>query len=461
MDEEVLALPSGRIRVHRDGGLIRALGLRYATAQRFAPCVPVSNWDGIVDATERGPACPQLPSRLDFVVGSQTAGLAQDEDCLSLAVAAPLPDDVPRPVMVFFHGGAYVTGSGQLAAYDMSAMAEEGDVVTVAVSYRLGIFGYLAIDDVSPANLGLLDQIAALRWVKENIGAFGGDPTQVTVFGQSAGGDSASYLMIADGAEDLFARAILQSSPLSVQRGRTAMSRAMGAAARAALGSSPETAGIDELLAAQIAATSAAAEFGAAAQMPFGPQTGHYPLPQDDEVESRRREVASRLPIMIGTTIDDALPFLRLNPRLAPIFGLPVLGSRAERVLSRVISDRLFARPSAAFAKNHRRGGGHAMTYVFDWHPADGPFGACHCIELPFLMGSLAAWAAAPMLGAEPQQALADWDLRCGSSGTSSRAGCSTGPMPTSPCQGPSRRRASTRRGAPAAAGAPLLNDVR
>ena len=162
MNGDVVVLPSGRFRIRRDGRVIRALGLRYATARRFERCVPVPETEAVVDATTGGPACPQLPSHLEFVVGSPMAGLVQDEDCLVLDVVAPLPCDTAKPVMVFFHGGAYVTGSGQAPAHDLTAMADEGDVVTVTVNYRLGIFGYLAIDDVSPANLGLLDQIAAL-----------------------------------------------------------------------------------------------------------------------------------------------------------------------------------------------------------------------------------------------------------------------------------------------------------
>lgn len=410
MDDDVLVLPSGRFRVRRDGRLIRALGLRYASARRFQPCVPVPvTDDAVIDATERGPACPQLASRLEFVVGPLMAGLTQNEDCLVLSVIAPLPDEAAvRPVMVFFHGGAFVTGSGQAPAYDMAAMADEGDVVTVTVNYRLGIFGYLAIDDVSPANLGLLDQIAALRWVKENIGGFGGDPTNVTIFGQSAGGDSVSYLMIAEGTEDLFRRAILQSAPLGVQRGRADMNMAMGTAARDAIGRDPDRAGTEHLLAAQITAAAAAVDFGTRAQMPFGPQTGHYPLPAEDEVQERHREVARRIPIMIGSTAADALPFLMLNPRLAPVLGAPALGSMTQRLLSTLATRRLFARPSSAFAKRHRHGGGHAMTYAFDWKPADGPFEACHCIELPFLMGSFEDWAASPMLGSDSRQALAE-----------------------------------------------------
>ena len=410
IDTDVLKLPTGRVRVHRDGPLVRALGLRYATATRFEPCRPVdapTSGDGIVDATERGAKCPQNPSRLEFVVGSLLGGLSADEDCLTLAIVAPVPDGEARPVMVYFHGGAYVTGSGQAPAYDMAAMAREGDVVTVTVNYRLGILGYLGMAGVSPANLGLLDQISALRWVRENIAGFGGDPGNVTVFGQSAGGDSVSYLMVADGAENLFRRAILQSAPLGVQRNRATMSAAMAAAARGALGENAATAPIEELLAAQTAAATAAGGFGMLAQMPFGPQTGEYPLPADDEVEARRSDVARRLPIMIGVTAEDALPFLKLNPRAASLLGTPVLGSAATGPVARLVTQRLFARPSTAFARHHRRSGGHALTYQFNWQPTGSPFGACHCIELPFLLGSYDDWAHSPMLGTGAQAAIA------------------------------------------------------
>lgn len=406
--DQVVTLPCGRYRVRRDDRTIRARGLRYATARRFEPCVPVPVSDGVVDATTPGPSCPQLPSRLEFVVGPSTTVLAQDEDCLVLDVVAPLPDGAAKPVMVFFHGGAYVTGSGQATFHDMTAMADEGDVVTVTVNYRLGIFGYLAIDGVAPANLGLLDQIAALRWVKANIGGFGGDPDNVTIFGQSAGADSVSWLMVADGVENLFRRAILQSAPLGIQRGRAAMSHAMGEAARDALGAGPDTVDTQDLLVAQRAVAGAAAAFGTSAQMPFGPQPGHHPLPPEDEVDARRREVARRVPVMIGTTTDDARPFIMLNPRMKPLFDAPLVGSTARRVLGAIATDRNFSGPAAAFAKQHRLDGGHATTYVFDWQPKGSPLGACHCIELPFLMGTFDAWSRAPMLGADPRRALAE-----------------------------------------------------
>jgi para-nitrobenzyl esterase len=404
--EHLLSAAVGTIRLRRDADLMRARGLRYATAQRFQPCQPLPPSRDIVNATQPGAACPQLPSRFDPVTGPLTSDLAMNEDCLTVSVTAPWPDGHRRPVMVFLHGGAYVSGSGQAAAYDLSPLVRDGDVVAVSVNYRLGIFGYLAIVGVAPANLGLLDQIAALTWIQDNIAAFGGDPQNVTMFGQSAGADSISYLMVADGAENLFRRAILQSPPLGIQRGRAAMSQAMGSAARAALGPDPQHASIEEMLAAQTVAAEAARTFSMAAQMPFGPQTGHHPLPAETDIDQRRRQAAPRLPLMIGSNKDDALPFLALNPRLGPLLNTPGAGQFLRHTLGPIATGRLFRRPALALARQHRRAGGHALTYQFDWRPTDGPYGACHCVELPFLTGSENSWVHATMLGVDAHRAL-------------------------------------------------------
>ena len=216
--------------------------------------------------------------------------------------------------------------------------------------------------------------------------------------------------MIADGAEDLFRRAILQSAPLGIQRGRAAMSRAMGVAARGALGADPETVDAPRTCwPPRPPSAAAAAGFGTSAQMPFGPQTGHHPLPADDRGRrpaprggpARARD--DRHDGRRRAAVPDAQPAGGADARRP---GGRVAGATTPR--RRTSPTRLFAAPAAAFAKQHRRGGGHAMTYVFDWQPADSPFGACHCIELPFLMGSFDDWARSPMLGSDPRQALAE-----------------------------------------------------
>lgn len=152
----------GPLLAHEDNGLIHARGIVYATADRFAAPTLLAEHADVVDATARGPACPQLPSRLEFVTGTVIDGLAVSEHCQVLSVTAPADADRLQ-VMVWFHGGAYITGSGEAVKYDADALAAEGNVVVVNVSYRLGVFGYLNLHDRDTENLGLRDQICALR----------------------------------------------------------------------------------------------------------------------------------------------------------------------------------------------------------------------------------------------------------------------------------------------------------
>ncbi|MGJ0121501.1 carboxylesterase family protein [Williamsia sp. MIQD14] len=407
-DTLVVDTPSGPVRAVHTDGLLFARGMRYARARRFEPCVPVATWTDTLDATHRGPACPQLPSRIESVTGPMLTGLDLDEDCLRVSVTAPTPDGRPRPVMVWLHGGAYVSGGGESEKYDPEALARENDVVVVTVTYRLGILGYLGIDGVAPANLGLLDQIAALRWVRDTIGAFGGDPHAVTVFGHSAGADSIAALLVADGARGLFIRAVLQSAPLALRGDATAMSAAMGDAARGALGDDPGGLAIDDVLAAHTAALAAATDFGFASGMAFGPQYGEHPLPAPTEVAARRGAVARDVEVLIGWTSDDGSPFVEAIPRLQRLAHLPVAGSTLRRLLTAIVTRRAFSGPAKAFAAAHRDAGGRAVTYEFTWSADDYGVGACHSIEIPFLLGTPQAWSDAAMLGADATSSLTD-----------------------------------------------------
>lgn len=174
---------SGRWRGEARGEVAVFRGIPYARAERFAAPEPVAALDGVYDATRRYAMAPQLPGRLESVMG-RAEPLEQSEDCLALTVTAPVgAQPGNRPVLVWLHGGAYLAGSGQWNLYDADRLAGETGVVVVSVSYRLGLFGYLRAPGVSAGNLGLRDQIAALRWVREHIAEFGGDPERVTVSG--------------------------------------------------------------------------------------------------------------------------------------------------------------------------------------------------------------------------------------------------------------------------------------
>lgn len=366
---------AGALKAEIDGSLVRARGVRYATADRFCEPQPYT-WDGVLDATQRGPACPQPPSSLAAVVGNSVDGLTFDEHCQVLTVTAPA-DATDLPVMVWFHGGAYVTGSGESTKYDAGTLAAEG-VVVVSVSYRLGVFGYLS------GNLGLLDQLVALRWVRDNISAFGGDPANVTAFGQSAGADSVYALMFASD-EGLFHRAILQSAPLGARSGERAE---MTAALRELITvDATATASAEEVLAVQKdAQTMASTRFMPAGGMPFAPVFGEAPLPVEPDLSG----VAGRVQLLVGHTQDDGSPYVADQPEAWEI-----------------VTELVFAGPARQFAADWTTAGGQAATYNFRWSAPGAPLGSCHCMELPFLF-DIAAWTGAGMLaGQQPDPSLA------------------------------------------------------
>lgn len=207
--------PCGALEGVRRAGSDAYLGIPYAEppvgALRFRAPVPLPRWDGVRQATSFGPAAPQP-------VGGPFSGLVpgmavgpQSEDCLTLNVWAPRTGTTQRPVMVWLHGGAFTIGATSLPVYDGELLASEQDVVVVSVGYRLGALGWLHGLPGVTANCGLLDQLQALRWVQENVAAFGGDPSNVTVFGESAGAGSVIHLLASPQATGLLHKAIAQS----------------------------------------------------------------------------------------------------------------------------------------------------------------------------------------------------------------------------------------------------------
>jgi para-nitrobenzyl esterase len=209
----------GRVRGEERDGVRMWRGIPYAAAPvgglRFRPPQSIQPWDGVRDATRFAPTAMQSDAfRLDQQVNIPEP--RSSEDCLYLNVWAPAEPSGPQPVMVWIHGGGFVEGAGSDDHYDGARLVRNGGVVVVTLNYRLGAFGFLYFAALAPdyadaSNLGLRDQIAALRWVHDNIGAFGGDPDQVTVFGESAGGISIAALMAMPEARGLFRRAIIQS----------------------------------------------------------------------------------------------------------------------------------------------------------------------------------------------------------------------------------------------------------
>ncbi|MGH9302197.1 MAG: carboxylesterase family protein, partial [Acidimicrobiales bacterium] len=217
-ERTVIECPAGSLVGTRAGDVERYRGIPYALAPlgnlRFAPPRTAPAWDGLLDATHFGAASAQNASAMETMLGQQR--IIQSEDCLFLNIWAPSAEPDAgnrRPVMVWIHGGAFVTGSGSTPWYDGAAFARNHDVVVVTLNYRLGALGFLHLGDIGgerfagSGNAGLLDQTAALGWVRDNIEAFGGDASNVTIFGESAGGMSVGAHLGLPASDGLFHKA--------------------------------------------------------------------------------------------------------------------------------------------------------------------------------------------------------------------------------------------------------------
>jgi para-nitrobenzyl esterase len=395
--------PCGPITGWRDGDVLRATGIPYATAGRFQPPVSAPDRTGVLTATSLSPACPQAPVPfLDDVLGTRYGELPGSEDCqhLSITLPADLGRDERVPVMVWLHGGSYTSGSGDLAIFDPKALVAETRVIVVSVTYRLGLFGYLATGTGRPANLGLLDQLEAFRWVQRNIGGFGGDPGRVTAFGQSAGGDAVAHLMATAEAPALFQRAIIQSAPLGLSRGREKMNTAMGIAAEAVTGDTPamDVVALEEIV-AQVAR-----KFGLRAAMPFGTQYGHSPLPTESGIEEAWNSTAPEIEVLIGHTSEEARLFLPGSPHLSRVARVPVLGGAILKVISWAVTETVYGRSARKFARRHAQAGGKAYSYVLSWRAPENIYGAAHTVDLPLLFGDKRTWEGAGLVAG------ATWD---------------------------------------------------
>ncbi|WP_306359870.1 carboxylesterase family protein [Nocardia sp. CC227C] len=392
--------PSGRWRGEITDGVAVFRGVRYAHARRFEPPRRLRPSDPTM-----GPVsiAPQTPSRMEAVMGAPEA-LPRSEDCLSVTVTVPA-DAAPGtlPVLVWLHGGAYLSGSGSWAWYGARRLVRETGIAVVAVNYRLGALGYLRAPGVSPGNLGLLDQITALEWVRDTIAEFGGDPEQVTVAGQSAGGQSIAALLGIPRTRPLFHRAILQSAPLGLSFPDRERAERAGRAVLDRLDDDPRTAPVEAVMRAQGAAVrELAGPGGLNAAPPFLPISGVDPLPDRESWRDELRSRAPELRVIIGHTRHEMAAFHGPHPIFAAVRGVPLVGGLIAASVSNALGRRVFDEPSRRFADELTAAGAVVHRYRVEPLAPNAPFGACHCIDLPLLFGDADAWRAAPMLHGLP-----------------------------------------------------------
>jgi para-nitrobenzyl esterase len=405
----------GGLRGGTEGGVGVWRGVPYARQPlgelRFAAPVAPEPWTGVRDALEHGPIPPQGRS---FVGGGRDDPKTRDEACLTLTVWSP-DTAAALPVMVWLPGGAFVYGAGQLQLYNGSRLAANGGVVVVNVTYRLGVFGGLdlsALGDGFDDNLALRDQLAALRWVRENIAAFGGDPDRVTVFGESAGATSVLALLACPAADGLFARAIAQSPALPLIADR----QTRGDRAKRFL----------ELLGADVEQIKSAPQrslrraagqlqIESVAETPtlaYGLTHGVDLLPVHP-IDAARAGAVHRVPLIIGTNSHEASMFAWGKPPMLPTTPVGVASwfdrcapDARDRILSAypghprrqalvaIGSDIMFGAPTWAFTDAYSA---HAPTYVyrFDhtaWTLRVLGLGATHGSEIVHVQHSYASY---------------------------------------------------------------------
>lgn len=352
--------------------------IRYASAARGGE-PQLADYQPLAEGTPC--ACPQNPFRMDFLIDTSER-LPQSEDCHFLTIFSPTEEGERLPVVVWFHGGAYLTGSGESAFYDASMLAQEGHIVVVSVSYRLGAFGYLHDEENGMVNLGLKDQIMALRWVQRNIGIFGGDPARVTIAGQSAGGQSVAAI-IANTHEPLFAQAIIHSAPLAMQTNSQTARRLYSDFSRL-LGKSYVDATTEEVLHAQRMYRRQSRSI-----MPFSPlNPRYYDLPPNPALQR----------VWITYQRDDASPFVAMALHHENRFG-----SLLDRLAMRIATNIVFAHPAQRYARHLQQSGVEVSVQCLDTQPKNSPFGACHCLEIAWLFGSWQHWQSSPMIGTMSQ----------------------------------------------------------
>jgi para-nitrobenzyl esterase len=445
MEGKIVQTRQGAVRGTLEEGVLAFKGLPFAAPpfgpNRFQPPQPHAAWEGVWDCTRYGPTVPKPPYFPPFDT-LLPEPVIPGEDCLNLNIWTPGVETANLPVMVWVHGGAFANGTGAISIYDGTAFARDG-VVCVTINYRLGADGFLFLDD-GISNLGLLDQIAALEWVKDNIGAFGGDPANVTIFGESAGAFSVTTLLSMAQTKGLFRRVIAQSgaghhvlSPSTAQRvgGYLAEKLNVPATREAITAVSSE-----RVLQAQVELSGEAfaehdpVKWGEVAGnlMPFEPVVDGTVL-LDRPIDSIMAGASQGIDLLVGTNTDEFRLFMVPNGAIDYInedilkgaiagYGLPVAETLAAYrethpeaapgdLLEALTTDWYFRIPAIRLAEaNLAQTGTNTYMYEFAWRSPqfNGRLGACHSIEIAFAFDTLDKPDNLPVTGPQPPQQLAD-----------------------------------------------------
>jgi para-nitrobenzyl esterase len=427
---------SGKVRGYTHNGITIYKGIPYAQAARFMPPTKPKSWEGVRSSTTYGAVCPiidpttSVQDEGEFVFHHDWG--FPNEDCLVLNVWTPsITDGKKRPVMFWIHGGGFTNGSSQeLPSYEGENLSKKGDVVVVSINHRLNVLGFLDLSAYgekykASANLSMLDMKAALEWVKNNAANFGGDPNNVTIFGQSGGGAKVNTLMAMPSAKGLFHKGINQSGSFRTAMLEKTETQRIAAEVLTALNLQPEQVdSIQKIPYWQLAAASKKALKIVADKMKaegkpvigfglnWGPSRDGETLPY--QLFSKEAfELSKNIPLLVGTTKNEFAPFsnMALGGSTAEQINEAIKKKYAEKSDAYIAAvkkaypldtkpldlldvDATF-RPGAIIQANEKSalvGGAPVYMYLFTWQSptADGKYKALHCMELPFMFSNIA-----------------------------------------------------------------------
>ncbi|MEU7768249.1 carboxylesterase family protein [Nocardia sp. NPDC049190] len=432
----VVATGNGRVRGVAEGPVVAFRGIPYAASPigplRFAPPQPHPSWSEVREAAQAGPAVPQAPSRLERVMGHRTPNWDEDGS-LTLNIWSPqqvLDNDTDRPVLVWFHGGGFSSGSGGWDWYDGARLAGLGNMVVVTANYRLGPLGFLYLPQIGANNLGVQDQGAVLRWVRDNIAAFGGDPESVTVGGQSAGAFSAFQLAVDPETGNMIRRVIAQSAPWNIEpqdprlasENAEAYLRILDLEESASLDTALRELSVEKLIAAYAKLAVDKAQFGNPAP-PMYSVLGGTGIPFAWRQALDIGALAGK-DLLVGSNRDEMTAFFAFDDRfqtfdreqalrlLADLHGDDAQAryrhresqfpeATPTRIVTDLETEAGFRAGALEIAARHAADGNMAYVYQWDFLPAPDPadLRATHCGELPFLFGTFDSYSNSPMLG--------------------------------------------------------------
>jgi len=368
--------------------------IRYAKSERYHNPIPVQNEQFISDKIVM---CPQNPSDLTdkYLEKIDINDCHFDESPQYLTIT--IPDNSQNnnnlPVVVWIHGGSYEYGAGSIGTSDPSVWVDEQHIIVVSLTFRLGIFGFLGGYDKRKANLGLLDIIEGLKWVKENIAAFGGDHNNITIMGQSAGGDAVTHLLGIEKANNLFKRAIIHSAPLSLRVKKAKLNKYF----------SEQTANIQndsdlsKLLNTQNNNRPPLLQFGLKAFMPFGLEYGFDPLPKENEMQQSWNKNANKYDVLIGNNTEEASFFLKTTNFYLKYKNNTINNFITIKLING-ITNSIYKNPCTKFANDYSKAGGNIYYYTISPLIKGIDLAAGHCIDLPLIFANEKAWKNAEML---------------------------------------------------------------